>query len=54
VKIATPEDDADFKKFADTIVRHALQHAADTLRAMLANTPNATKLADEFQARLWL
>ncbi len=54
VKIATPEDDADFKKFADTIVRHALQHAADTLRAMLANTPNAAKLADEFQARLGL
>ena len=44
----------EFQKIADTIVRHSLRHASDTLRGMLANTPNAVKLADEFSARLGL
>jgi hypothetical protein len=54
VKLDTPQANEDFKKFADTIVKHALRHASDTLRAMLASTPNAAKLADEFAERLGL
>ena len=54
VRIETPQDREAFKKFADTIVRHTLRHASDTLRGMLHATPNAVQLADEFASRLGL
>jgi hypothetical protein len=54
VKIQTPHDNEEFQKFMGTCVKQALRHASDTLRAMLHNTPNAAKLADEFASRLGL
>ena len=45
-------DPATFGKLADEIVRRTKAYAADTLRGMLANTPNAAALADDFAKRL--
>lgn len=54
VQLTTDGDRASFKTFVDTVVKHAFQHASDVLRMMLAETPNAVKLADEFASRLGL
>lgn len=54
IRITTQQDQEAFKRFADTIVKQALRHASDTLRGMLAQTPNAVQLADEFAKRLGL
>lgn len=52
VKLVTPQDHAAFKAFADTVVRATAKNAARVLREMLARTPNAEQLANEFATRL--
>ena len=52
VNLNDPSSSEQFKSFMDTVVRHTLSHAADTLKNMLAQTPGAEQLAKEFAARL--
>jgi len=52
VKLVTPVDNDEFRAFADKIVRATMRNAVTVLRNMLAQTPNAQKLADDFAARL--
>lgn len=52
VHLVTERDQTQFKVFCDTIVRAANRNSARVLRTMLARTDGATKLADDFSARL--
>lgn len=52
VKIQTPEDAAQMKAFGDSIVKATTRNAVRVLRQMLAVTPNAIELGNEFAQRL--
>ena len=52
VKIDSPKDGQDIKRLLDTVVRATNSNAARVLRSMLATTPGAEQLANEFAQRL--
>ena len=52
VRLATPQDGEAFKAMLATIVRATNANAARVLRSMLATTPGADQLSNEFAQRL--
>lgn len=52
VKLQSQADNDSFKSFVDTVVRATSRNAHRVLRSMLAQTPGAEKLAEDFSKRL--